>query len=538
MTIAVANVLTTDTFGSWLDKTNVLATIASQNAVTVDTSASGSLSTGNAYVNGFFGANTLVAFTGIAGGSLVAGNTLNLVTNTAFTYSGSNLVSVTANSTTTRFTSVTNAFSIVTLGGNTTIGGDFLNVNASTTNVTSVSLNANSNVTITGNTTLKANSTFNSLTITGNNTVTTLLANTTNTVFVSNTNFSNSIIVGGLANVNQLNVRGAVVSNIAGDLRIEGSVSIGGNLAYAGTTGGDIIPGSNNFFKLGNTTNRFAEIYSNNFIGTTTNTINLVVTGTTSFANTLLPSSNNNFGLGNSTAYWNQSFVSNTNSNNVIVSNIVFVPAGTAAAPSITFTGNTNTGIYRSGTATLAIAAAGSQKVTVNATTMSVNNSLSVSNTATITGNATFSNTIAVTGAATLSNTLNVSGITTLSSNVSTSGTILINSVAHQFANAFTFSNSTAAANIDVVSASTYRSYEYMVQLSDTTISPTPRYHVTRISIIHDGTTPYMTEYGTLFNVSSLGTFDTIINGGNIALQLTPATANVVVKFIRTSIVP
>jgi hypothetical protein len=87
------------------------------------------------------------------------------------------------------------------------------------------------------------------------------------------------------------------------------------------------------------------------------------------------------------------------------------------------------------------------------------------------------------------------------------------------------------------VAASTYRSLEYFVQLSDTTIA-TPRYHSTKISIIHDGTTPYITEYGTLFNVSSLGSFNTIINGGNIALQLTPATANVVAKFIRTSIVP
>jgi hypothetical protein len=46
-----------------------------------------------------------------------------------------------------------------------------------------------------------------------------------------------------------------------------------------------------------------------------------------------------------------------------------------------------------------------------------------------------------------------------------------------------------------------------------------------------------VTEYGTLFNIVSLGIFNVIINGGNIALQLTPTTANVVAKFIRTSIV-
>jgi hypothetical protein len=98
MTISVASVANTATFGAWLSRTNDIAAIISQNAVTVDTSSNGSISTGNGYVNGYFGANTLVAYTGIAGGSLSAGNTLNLITNTAFTYSGSNLVSFNANS--------------------------------------------------------------------------------------------------------------------------------------------------------------------------------------------------------------------------------------------------------------------------------------------------------------------------------------------------------------------------------------------------------------------------------------------------------
>jgi hypothetical protein len=163
---------------------------------------------------------------------------------------------------------------------------------------------------------------------------------------------------------------------------------------------------------------------------------------------------------------------------------------------------------------------------------------LTLANTATIAGNATFSSRITVTGNATFSNTIAVTGVATLSSNVSTSGTILINYIAHQFANTYTFTNSTVAANIDTVSASTYRSFEYTVQLSDSTVTPVPYYHMTKLIILHDGTTPYITEYQTLFNSVTLGTFDVIINGGNIALQLTPTTANVVVKFIRTSIVP
>ena len=43
-----------------------------------------------------------------------------------------------------------------------------------------------------------------------------------------------------------------------------------------------------------------------------------------------------------------------------------------------------------------------------------------------------------------------------------------------------------------------------------------------------------MTEYGTVFNPQNLGTFTSGITAGNLYLQLTPTTANVVCKFMRT----
>jgi len=536
MTIAVANVSNTDTFGSWLARTNTLADIASQNAVTVDASSSGSLSTGNAYVNGFFGANTLVALTGIAGGSLTAGNTLNLLTNTAFVFSGANVVSLRANSSVSNVIITTNSVSISAVNGNTLISGNFLNVNASTTNVTSNSLNATTVTTLTGNTFVRANSTFTTLSVTGNTSTTVLLANAANVTFTGNVTVANTLTVTSLANVSQLNVYGAVTSNIAGNLRIDGNLTVTGNIAYTGTSTGDIIPASNNLFNLGNTTNRFAALFANNVLAATVNTASLIVTSNTNFAANLIPAANLTHNIGSSTLYWSQLFVANTNSNNVIVSDNVIVPAGSAAAPAVTFSGNTDTGVFRSATATLGIAAAGTQKMTVNATTVAVNAAITVANTVSVTGNATFSNTITVTGNATLSNTLSVVGTATFSSNVTTQGTVILSNLAHQFANTFTFSNSTTLANVDVVSASLYRSYEYTVQLSDTTVSPN-RYQMTKLLLVHDGTTPYLTEYGTVFNVGQMGLFDATINGGNIALQLTPVSANVVVRFIRTAIV-
>lgn len=72
MTIAVANTTNSQSFGAWLTTTNRLASIISSNAVTVDLSTSGSVSTGNAYVNGHFGSQVLYSNT-ILGGS--PGNT-------------------------------------------------------------------------------------------------------------------------------------------------------------------------------------------------------------------------------------------------------------------------------------------------------------------------------------------------------------------------------------------------------------------------------------------------------------------------------
>ena len=112
MTITVANVALTETFNSWLTRTNVLATIASQNAVTADTTAGGSLTTGNSYVNGHFGANTLVAFSGIIGGNLTSNSTLNLLSNTAIVRSGTgNVVVFTTNASYSNTVITTNAVS-------------------------------------------------------------------------------------------------------------------------------------------------------------------------------------------------------------------------------------------------------------------------------------------------------------------------------------------------------------------------------------------------------------------------------------------
>lgn len=89
---------------------------------------------------------------------------------------------------------------------------------------------------------------------------------------------------------------------------------------------------------------------------------------------------------------------------------------GTVSVPAMNFSADTNTGIYRSASDTLVIAAGGAAGLTVNTTTVAVPAALTVTGTSTFTGTATF-NGNAVTaaaltcqGAVVMNSTLNVTG--------------------------------------------------------------------------------------------------------------------------------
>jgi hypothetical protein len=95
---------------------------------------------------------------------------------------------------------------------------------------------------------------------------------------------------------------------------------------------------------------------------------------------------------------------------------------------------------------------------------------------------------------------------------------------------------STANTNqvvIDVFPISTYRTAKYSVQLSSGS-----SYHSEEISIIHNGETPRIIEYGVIYSGgSSLGSFDVIINSGNVELLLTPVNASTTLKYKKTLMV-
>ena len=80
----------------------------------------------------------------------------------------------------------------------------------------------------------------------------------------------------------------------------------------------------------------------------------------------------------------------------------------------------------------------------------------------------------------------------------------------------------------------TYRSVEYTIQATEGT-----NFHATKILALHNGTTAYHSEYGTIFNNSSVASFDVDVSGGNLRLLATGASASqtdYVVNFVATKV--
>jgi hypothetical protein len=101
-----------------------------------------------------------------------------------------------------------------------------------------------------------------------------------------------------------------------------------------------------------------------------------------------------------------------------------------------------------------------------------------------------------------------------------------------QWINDYTVTASTSSTSqtaIHTLSSSTYRSVEYTIQATQGL-----KYHLTKLLVVHDGTDAFFTEYGTVFTIDSLGTFDFDISSGNLRLLVTPSavtTTDYKIKF-------
>ena len=95
-----------------------------------------------------------------------------------------------------------------------------------------------------------------------------------------------------------------------------------------------------------------------------------------------------------------------------------------------------------------------------------------------------------------------------------------------------TTTTTTSESSLDSFSASNYRSAKYQIQITQGS-----SYNITEISLVHDGSDSYGTEYGTVRTGISLASFNTDIDGGNVRLLATPASSSsTTFKLVRTLI--
>jgi hypothetical protein len=94
----------------------------------------------------------------------------------------------------------------------------------------------------------------------------------------------------------------------------------------------------------------------------------------------------------------------------------------------------------------------------------------------------------------------------------------------------------TSVQTFDSFGLGLYRSAEYLLSVTDNTSAA---YSVSKILIVHDGSTPLFTEYGLLStNGTSLITWSATANATSVILSAQPLTSSLTIRAVRTSLKP
>lgn len=91
--------------------------------------------------------------------------------------------------------------------------------------------------------------------------------------------------------------------------------------------------------------------------------------------------------------------------------------------------------------------------------------------------------------------------------------------------------SSSATANIDTFDSTVYRSTRYVMSISDSTNS---RYEILEAIVTHDGSSAYVSDYGSTTNyTSSLLTLTADVSGSDVRLRAVPISSDAtVIKFL------
>lgn len=102
------------------------------------------------------------------------------------------------------------------------------------------------------------------------------------------------------------------------------------------------------------------------------------------------------------------------------------------------------------------------------------------------------------------------------------------------FPNSFQTTN-TSQVIIDAWSANTYRSAKYLISVF-ANIANANVYEALEVLIIQDGTFTYSTEYADVYTGQQLGVFSSAIAANQVMFNVTPTSANTLVRTVRTLI--
>ena len=209
---------TTDSFRSVIGKINQILAELGNSIVTTALTSAGAPVTGNAYVFGILGADTLVANTGLRGGNTSVSNTLTISSNVATIYSV-NALAVNANVFSGNVVTATINVATTTLYGN--VIGSTVNASSNVTtstmygNVVAGTVNASSNVTTT------------------NVYASNVISNTYSITAWANT-LTTNVASGNVASFNIFN--GAIGANIASTSTLNLDTATGDYVIVTGTT--------------------------------------------------------------------------------------------------------------------------------------------------------------------------------------------------------------------------------------------------------------------------------------------------------------
>jgi len=462
-----ANVVPTyDTFAGWLTKTNQIIYDMGVYVLTTSNTTSPDVTTGNAYVNGYFGSNTVYVYNGLQGGtantpaSLVITSTLTVSNTSAF--SGNLTITGSANAS-------VNVNAVGLLANNITANNNLIVSNTSTLNVATV---VTANITTANITTLGVTS----LATVANATVTT--ANVTNMTVSGTANIATANIttlyVSSLESAANLTVAVANVTNMT----ISGTANVGtANVTTLGVTGtatiatgvvttanitNETISGTSNIATANITTlgvtgvGTIATVRATTANLTTANITTLGVTGTATIATGVVTTANitnsttsgtANIGIANVTTLGvtgtgtiATAVVTTANITNSTTSGTANIGIANVTTLGVTGVGTIATGVITTANITNETISGTSNIATANITTLGVTGTATIATGVLTTANITNSTTsgTANIGIANVT-TLGVTGVTTVPNlNIGTAATanITANSSTVSFANA------------------------------------------------------------------------------------------------------